>query len=117
MVFIAILNGIFRESVLGKKLSELQAHQLSCLTGILIFFGYTWLISLKWPLESTGQALTVGLVWLLLTVAFEFSFGHYVAHHSWARLFQDYNVLAGRLWVWVLLGVALLPFMVFKMRS
>jgi hypothetical protein len=117
MVFIAILNGIFRESVLVKNLSELRAHQLSCLTGILLFFGYTWLVSLKWPLESTRQALIIGVVWLLLTVAFEFSFGHYVAHHSWARLLQDYNILAGRLWVLVLLAVTLLPLIVFKMRS
>jgi hypothetical protein len=117
MVFIAILNSIFRESVLAKTLSELRAHQLSCLTGVLLFWGYTWLISLKWPLESTRQALVVGVVWLLLTVAFEFSFGHYVAHHSWEKLFQDYNILAGRLWVFVLLGVAFLPIMVFKIRS
>jgi hypothetical protein len=117
MVFIAILNGIFRESVLAKKLSDLRAHQLSCLTGILLFFGYTWLLSLQWPLESTGQALTIGLVWLLLTVAFEFSYGHYVAHYSSEKMFQDYNLLAGRLWVLVLLVVALLPLMVRKMRS
>ena len=117
MVFIAILNGIFRESVISRWLSELRAHQLSCLTGVLLFFGYTWLLSLKWPLETTTQTLTVGVIWLLLTVAFEFSFGHYVAHHSWARLFQDYNVLAGRLWVFIPLVVALLPLIVFKMRS
>jgi hypothetical protein len=117
IVFIAILNGIFRESVLAKKVSELRAHQLSCLTGILLFLGYTWLLSLRWPLESTGQALTIGLVWLLLTVAFEFSFGHYVAHHPWVKLFQDYNLLVGRLWVLVLLVVTLLPLLVFKMRS
>jgi hypothetical protein len=117
MVFIAILNGIFREAALSKRLSELRAHQLSCLTGLLLFFGYTWLLSLQWPLYSTGQALTIGLVWLLLTVAFEFSFGHYMAHHSWERLFQDYNVLVGRLWVLVLFVVALLPLIVFKLRS
>jgi hypothetical protein len=35
MVFIAILNGIFRESVLAKTLSELRAHQRSCLRKFL----------------------------------------------------------------------------------
>jgi hypothetical protein len=117
MVFIAILNGIFRESVLSKRLSELRAHQLSCLTGVLLFFGYTWLLSIPWPLGTTNQAMTVGIVWLLLTIAFEFSFGHYVVHHSWEKLLRDYNILAGRLWVFVLLGVAFLPLIVFKMRS
>ncbi len=117
MVFIAILNGIFRESVIAKTFSELRAHQLSSLIGVLLFFGYTGLISLRWPLQSAQQTLAVGVVWLLLTVAFEFTFGHYVAHHSWERLFQDYNVFAGRLWVFVLLAVTFLPLIVFKIRS
>ena len=38
MVFIAILNGMLREFMLSKWLSELGAHQLSCLTGVLLFF-------------------------------------------------------------------------------
>jgi len=92
MVFIAILNGIFRGSVFSRWLSELRAHQISCLTGVLLFFGYTWLVSLKWPLEYTRQALTIAVVWLLLTIAVEFSFGHYVAHHFWSGLFRDYNI-------------------------
>jgi hypothetical protein len=117
MVFIAILNGIFRESVFAKAVPELRAHQLSCLTGVLLFFGYTWVISLIWPLQSAKQAMSVGFLWLILTIAFEFTFGHYVVQHSWERLFQDYNILAGRLWVFVLLAVAFLPLIVFKIRS
>jgi hypothetical protein len=117
MVFIAILNGAFREFVLARALSELPAHQISCLTGVMLFWAYTWLISIRWPLQSMNQAFVAGLVWLVLTVAFEFIFGHYVAHHSWERLFQDYNIFAGRLWVLVLLSVALLPMIVFRMRS
>jgi hypothetical protein len=117
MVFIAILNGMLREFAFARRLSELRAHQLSCVTGVLLFFGYTWVISLKWPVESTRQALAVGIVWLLLTVAFEFVFGHYVVQHPWERLFQDYNIFAGRLWILVLLAVAFLPVIVFKIRS
>jgi hypothetical protein len=76
MVFIAILNGFFREPVLAKTLSELRAHQLSCLTGILLFFEYTWLISLSNP---PGKSWPWALSGLILTVLFEFSFWHWVA--------------------------------------
>jgi len=41
--------------------------------------------------------ITIGLVWLAMTVAFEFLFGDYVAGHSWDRLLHDYNLFAGRL--------------------
>jgi hypothetical protein len=114
MVFIAIHNGTVREFVFAKKLPELRAHQLSYLTGILFFAVYTWLISLRWALQSAGQALIVGLLWLSLTVAFEFVFGHYAARHSWEKLLQDYNIFTGRLWVLVLLSLTFLPLIVLK---
>ena len=115
MLGIAILNGAFRELILARRLSELRAHQLSCFSAALLFWGYTWLLGQVWPLNSRTQAVTIGIVWLLLTIAFEFIFGHYVAHHSWTRLLQDYNILAGRLWLAVLLTVAALPAMVFEL--
>jgi hypothetical protein len=117
MVLIAIINGALRELTYGKVLPELRAHQISCGTGVLLFGFYTWLLSLKWPLESMTQAITVGLIWLTLTVAFEFLFGHYVGHHPWSRLLADYNLLAGRLWILVLLAVATLPLTVFLVNS
>jgi len=117
MVFIAILNGLFRQIVLIPRFSELHAHQLSCLTGVILFGSYTWLIGLIWPLPSEAQALAVGMIWLALTIAFEFVFGHYIAHSSWERLVQDYDLLSGRLWILVLLAVALLPFIVFQLQT
>ncbi len=117
MVFIAIGNGALRETLFARVLSELRAHQLSCATGILLFALYTWFLSLIWPLASRGQALEIGFVWLCLTVAFEFVFGRYVFHQPWAKLLHDYDVLAGRLWVLVLLAVALLPALIFELSA
>ena len=117
MVFLAVVNGIFRQMVFIPRFSELRSHQLSCLTGVALFTAYTWLIHRRWPLESAAQAWTVGLVWLFLTVAFEFTFGYYVAHRSWESLLQEYRLFSGRLWVLVLLAVALLPVIVFKLQT
>ena len=116
MVFLAILNGLLRENVFRKRMSDLQAHRLSCLTGIAIFLAYTWLLNSIWPIETAEQAVTIGLLWLAMTVAFEFLFGHYVMHHSWSKLLGDYNVVRGRLWVLVLAAVAALPWVVFSAR-
>lgn len=114
MVLIAIVNGAFRQGVLVGWFSNLGAHQVSCLTAIFLFWGYTWVIGRLWPLPSARQALAVGFVWLLLTITFEFGFGHYVLGHPWERLLQEYNLSAGRLWVLVLLAVFLLPWIVYK---
>ncbi len=109
MVFIAILNGMIREYTYGKLFSELYSHQISSFTGIILLGLFIGVITYIYPLESTLQALTIGLIWLALTITFEFLFGHYVAGHSWVKLLEDYNLFAGRLWVMVLLWVALAP--------
>src|SRR5215510_10423918 len=72
MVFIAILNGAIREGWYGKHVSELQAHQISTATSVLLFAVYIWVLIHLWRPASAGQAITVGLVWLGMTVAFEF---------------------------------------------
>ena len=115
MVIIGILNGIAREFGYGRHVGELAAHQISSVTGVILFASYTWTLSLCWPLGSSRQALGVGLTWLGLTIAFEFSFGHYVAKHTWARLLRDYNILEGRLWSLVLATVCLAPYLVYKL--
>ena len=117
MVFIAIANGAIRQLGYGKVLSESFAHQVSCLTGILLFLAYTWCLSLYWPLESSSQALNVGLIWLALTIAFEFLFGHFVTKAPWGKLLHDYNIFEGRLWVLVLFAVFMAPYVVFRIRS
>ncbi len=117
MVFIAIANGSARQLGYEKYFGELAAHQVSCFTGIILFFVYSFFLSFLWPLENSRQARIVGIIWLTLTIAFEFAFGHYVAHHPWSRLVHDYNLVAGRLWSLVLLSLAFMPYLVYRIRS
>jgi len=117
LVFIAIINGAIREGWYGKHVSELQAHQLSTATGVLLFGVYIWvLVGIGRP-ASGGQALTVGLVWLGMTVACEFLFGHYVAKRSWSDLLHDDNLFAGRVWLVVLVWVTLTPCLFYQVQQ
>jgi hypothetical protein len=117
MVLIAIANAFLRENVFAKRLSELQAHQVSTATGVLLFGIYIWVITRIWRPGSPGQAFIIGLIWLGLTVAFEFLFGRYVVGHPWSRLFHDYNLLAGRVWVMVLIWVTLAPYVFYRLQK
>jgi hypothetical protein len=67
-------------------------------------------------LRSLGQAVVVGLIWLVLTVLFEFAMGRYVSRQSWEQLLQAYNLFAGSLWPLLLVTVAVLPALVFWLR-
>jgi hypothetical protein len=117
MVLIAIVNAALRENVFAKRLSELQAHQVSTATGVLLFGIYIWVITRIWRPESSGQAFAIGLIWLGLTIAFEFLFGHFVMGHPWSRLFHDYNVFAGRVWGIILIWVMLAPYAFYRLQK
>jgi hypothetical protein len=55
-----------------------------------------WVFMRIWRPGSARHALTIGLVWLGMTAAFEFLFGHYMAKRPWRDLLHDYNLCAGR---------------------
>ncbi len=113
---IAIACGFAREIWLTPHLGDLRAHQIGTLAVSTIFFGVC-LAALSFLRVSTNaQAWAVGSLWLVATVAFEFGFGHYVTGHPWQRLFADYNVLQGRIWILVLLVTWTGPAVAFKLR-
>jgi len=117
MIVIAIINGVIRQGFYLTFLDELSAHQLSVLSGIIFFSIYIWFITGKWKLNSYKQTMLIGFMWLIMTILFEFVFGHYVMGHSWDKLFHDYNFLAGRLWVIVLLWITISPTIFYHLRK
>ncbi len=117
LVFVAILNGTLREKGFAKLMAELPAHQLSTLTGILLVGLYVWIVMKYWPIASAGSALLIGGIWFVMTVLFEFGFGHFVMGHPWERLLRDYNIFAGRLWVLFLLWTTFSPWAVFLIQE
>ena len=117
MVVLGILNGIFREAVIGRYAGELAAHQLSTATGIALFAVYIWFLTGLARLESARQAVVIGVMWVAMTIAFEFVFGHYVIGHPWSRLFHDYNLTAGRVWSLVLVWTGAAPALFYRIRS
>ena len=117
MVGIAIANGLLRENLFASRLSALQAHQVSSLTAVVLFGLYIGTIIRIWRPESSRQAVTIGLIWLGLTVGFEFLFGHYVVGHPWSRLFHDYYLFAGRVWVIVLIWVTSAPYLFYRWQK
>lgn len=117
MLAVSIANGALRDFSYGRQMSELSAHQLSTLTGILLLGIVIWIYLRRRPPNSVRQAVTVGLGWMLLTVAFEFLFFHYVGGHSWAALLANYRIDQGRLWVLILLWIALAPLLFHRLRK
>ncbi|MBN2172614.1 MAG: hypothetical protein JW731_00690 [Bacteroidales bacterium] len=113
LMVIGILNGVLRVGTYGKLMPEIRAHQVSCFTGILFIGVAVYFMDEFWPMESANQALLIGTIWFILTIIFEFGFGHYIMKHSWEKLFHDYRIDKGRLWTLVLLWIFFAPVLIY----
>lgn len=108
-----IINGISR-GIYQPLVGELTAHQISTLSGITLVYLVTMLMNRKWKIQDAKTAQSIGVMWLIMTILFEFGFGHYIIGHPWDRLFADYNILQGRIWSLFLIGLAAIPSIVYR---
>lgn len=108
MVVIAIANGIFGEQVVAKAFGAYASHlyKTAVIIAVIFFFSRVYL---KWavPAGYAGgapytYAVSAGLLWLASSILFEFFAGHYIFGFSWERLFADYRITKGRVWILVL---------------
>jgi hypothetical protein len=117
IVVLGLLNATVHQTVYAKYVSELAGHQISTLTFAVLVGLYAWTLSGFWKLTSPGEAIGVGLMWMVLTIIFEFGLGHYVVGDSWGKLLGDYNLLAGRVWGLFILWVGLAPYFFFRIKA
>jgi hypothetical protein len=116
LLFVAITNGARRAAWLIPRLGESRGHVVSTVALCAAILVATWL-TMNWlKPASAREALQIGGLWLVLTVSFEFLGGHFLFGQPWERLTADYNVLAGRVWVLVLVTTALAPLLTFVAR-
>ena len=114
-VFLVIAFGLgaVREGLLRPRIGEAKAHVIGTLIAVafMILVIYAFIQRVHGSCSMTDLIL-IGVLWLVMTVAFEFGFFHYVMGKSWENLLADYNVLRGRIWVLVLATVLLGPIIV-----
>ncbi len=109
ILLIANINGALREFLLVALLGETLARALSTillclLVAILARSTIGWIGP-----RSANEAWRVGLLWLVLTLAFEFLAGHYIFGDSWEQLLSEYDLASGRIWVIVPLVTLVTP--------
>lgn len=114
MLVVAVVSGGLREKHLAPKLGEHRAKLVATPLACLIFFGIIFCFVNVNGMQDAGELWATGLMWLVLTVAFEFLFGRYVLKESWETLLADYNIFKGRLWPVVLLTVLAGPYIAAK---
>ena len=120
LAVLTVLFAIFREAVFIPMtgLDGTLARALLLPVAIIYIFVVTCVFLKKTKISfSNRDTLMIGLVWLVLTIAFEFAFGTLVMGNSLATLLADYNIFAGRTWSIFLLALFLVPFIANKILN
>ena len=63
---------------------------------------------------NNKDTIILGVLWLIWTIIFEFTFGGLVMGNSLEYLIADYNIFAGRVWGLFLFSLLIAPFIVNK---
>ena len=113
----AVLNGALREGLL-RRLGKPVAPMLSGARALsIVILAIAWFAVPWFGRMAASRFVSVGVLWLLLTLAFEFTFGRLVQNQSWAQLFQAYTFKDGNIWPLVLVVTALAPVLVARIRG
>ena len=117
--FLAVAIGcaVMREKFLVPGFGPLAGKALGTVLVAAIIFGLIYGYVGRLQGATRVFLVKLGLFWTILTIAFEFLFGHYVMGHSWDSLWADYNVLRGRLWPLVLLVTLFGPLAARRLRG
>lgn len=117
ILVLAIVNGAGREKWLIPRFGDVVGRGLSTLALCGLIFLTTWLTVGWMHPRTSGDALRIGALWLVLTLGFEFLVGHYGFGKPWAVLLEDYDLSKGRIWIAVLIMVLLAPFLTAHMKG
>lgn len=106
---LGIVNGGVRDFAYEERVGESTAGQISTGTLIALLALYFWILQRRWALASRREALSVGAIWVALTVLFEFGFGAAAEGLTWEQMLEPYDVTEGNVWLLVLVWIALGP--------
>ncbi|MEW6378856.1 MAG: hypothetical protein AB1611_04535 [bacterium] len=116
LLILTVMFGAFREAFFipytGMNGTVARAILLPVAIAYTLIVTYLFLKRAKGYTQK--DTVILGLMWLVLTIGFEFLFGHYIMGHPWEALLADYNILAGRTWGLFLVTIAVAPVIVHK---
>ena len=117
IILAEILHGIARGLFLVPLVGEFRSSQIGVFTGSLIILTIAT-VFVKWLGASRiSELLLIGLIWFVLTLAFEVVFGRFVMGLSWERLAADYNIAKGGLLPLGMIVLGMSPLIAGKLRG
>ncbi len=117
IITVETVQGILRTIFLIPVMRDFPARQLSVITGCILIFTIAYFFTSWIGAKSKQQLLTVGVLWVVLTVLFEVALGKVLLALPWERIFEDYDLTRGGLLGFGLLFMLLSPLLAAKVRK
>jgi hypothetical protein len=111
------VNGTLRTLYLAPVIGDFPARRVGVFIAIAIIFGITLAFTRWMGARTRTQLLGIGLLWVVLTVTFEFALGRGVLHYDWSRILSDYDLSRGGLMVFGLLAMVFTPLLAARVRG
>ena len=111
------LNGTIRIFWLVPSLGDSRAQQIAFLTGSVLVLTIATLF-IQWLQASRiSQLLSIGMLWMMLTLAFEIALGRFIFGYSWEQIAANFNVLNGGLMPFELALLVLAPLIAARIQD
>lgn len=118
LLIMAFINAIIRETTYKPLLTPLigiWAHQISSLTGIILFFIVIYFFLKKnFTFYTRKDLIGVGLLWITMTVTFECFMNLFVRKLTFQQVLETYYFWKGDTWIFVLLSLLVSPLIIYK---
>lgn len=113
---VEVIHGILRVRFLNPRVGDHRARQIAVFSGSALIFLLAWFLVPPMGISSRVGLLGVGLLWLLLMLAFEIVLGRWVFHLSWKRIGADFDLRRGGLLAFGMLVLFLAPLLVMRLH-
>jgi hypothetical protein len=116
MMTLETIHGVLRSRFLVPVIGAVGARQIGVLIGSALILAIA-IFTIAWIHPTSERALlTIGVLWLVLTLAFEFGVGHALGR-PWAALLADYDLTRGGLLSIGMVVLALSPLIAAHFRN
>lgn len=116
IALLAIVNAGIREKLLTPIIGPEIALPVSGLL-LSIFVFLVAYVSIPFFPRKRNTYILIGVGWFVLTLTFEFVFGHFVAGKPWHEILRAFDVPKGDLFVVALVTTLIAPWFSAKIRG
>lgn len=117
LLLLAFVNAAIRETTYKPVLTPylgIWAHQISSLTGILLFFSaiFVYLKCIKYR-YTRFELFVVSVIWIVMTIMFESFMNISIRKLTYWQVMETYYFWKGETWIFVLLSLVVSPQLIY----